>query len=281
MFERYTEKARRSIFFARYEASEYGSHEIDTEHLLLGLMRENKNFYRWLPKSSPEQIRRCIDECTVKQPRLSVSVDLPLSTSAKQVLKHAADEADHLSHKHIGTEHLFLGLLDEPTSFAAQLLMQGGAEAESIRSQIAEVIAQQPVSVKETFVDSLRAGPALIHIHGIPRPTLMIRQLVERYRGYSWYWEKRTWTKVDIAIEKSTGKESFDLGLAADAEKFDLVKAGWKKDHCLICHWELFETEDAEHGIGYSNGRSWLCSECYTKFWEGPEFLSSRFSDIT
>jgi ATP-dependent Clp protease ATP-binding subunit ClpC len=41
MFERYTEKARRVIFFARYDASQYGSHCIDTEHLLLGLMREN------------------------------------------------------------------------------------------------------------------------------------------------------------------------------------------------------------------------------------------------
>ncbi len=42
MFERYTEKARRVIFFARYEASQYGSHYIDTEHILLGLMREDR-----------------------------------------------------------------------------------------------------------------------------------------------------------------------------------------------------------------------------------------------
>lgn len=46
MFERYTEKARRVIFFARYEASNYGSKEIDTEHLLLGLIREDKALYR-------------------------------------------------------------------------------------------------------------------------------------------------------------------------------------------------------------------------------------------
>jgi ATP-dependent Clp protease ATP-binding subunit ClpA len=281
MFERYTEKARRAIFFSRYEASEYGSHEIDTEHLLLGLMRENKNLYRWLPQSSPEQIRRRIDECTIKQPRLLVSVDLPLSSSAKQVLKHAADEADLLSHKHIGTEHLFLGLLDEPTFLAAQLLMQGGAEAANIRSQIAEVIAQQPASAKETFVYSLRGGPVLILVHGIPRPALIIRQLVERSRMYNWHWHKRAWSNMDVAIEKNTGKVSFDLTLSANSEKFDLLKAGWRKDHCMICRWEVFETEDAAHGVGYTNGRLWLCTECYIKFWEHPEFLSSRFSDIT
>ena len=46
MFERYTEKARRTIFFARYEASQFGSPVIDTEHLLLGLLREDKSLYR-------------------------------------------------------------------------------------------------------------------------------------------------------------------------------------------------------------------------------------------
>jgi hypothetical protein len=51
MFERYTEKARRVIFFSRYEASQFGSPKIDTEHLLLGLIREDKALYRWLPKN--------------------------------------------------------------------------------------------------------------------------------------------------------------------------------------------------------------------------------------
>ena len=54
MFERYTEKARRTVFFARYEASQFGSPVIDTEHLLLGLLREDKTVYRWLPKMDPQ-----------------------------------------------------------------------------------------------------------------------------------------------------------------------------------------------------------------------------------
>jgi len=60
------------------------------------------------------------------------------------------------------------------------------------------------------------------------------------------------------------------------------VKAGWKKDHCFICRWELFESkDDSDHGSGYTNGHDWLCTECYTKFWERPDFFSSSYSEIT
>jgi hypothetical protein len=250
--------------------------------LLLGLIRENKSLYRWLRKSSHEQIRRRIEECAAKQPPISTAVDLPLSGEAKHVLKHAADEADLLSHKHIGTEHLFLGLLDEPASLAARLMVEAGAEAEIVRSQIAAVIKQElQGTVTNRQLGRQMAPLAAIRIHDVPRNAAVIRQLVERFRMHNWHWQKRAWSNVDVAVEKGTAKVSFDLSLATNTEKFELVKAGWKKDHCIICRWELFETKDPEHAIGYTNGRVWLCTECYTKFWEHPEFLSSRFSDIT
>lgn len=68
MFERYTEKARRVIFFARYEASRYGSPDINSEHLLLGLLREDKALGRWLPKTNPETIAQQIDDHFEKAP---------------------------------------------------------------------------------------------------------------------------------------------------------------------------------------------------------------------
>jgi ATP-dependent Clp protease ATP-binding subunit ClpC len=83
MFERYTEKARRVIFFGRYEACQYGSPEIYTEHLLLGLLRENKALHRWLPKTDPETIRRRVDDERLRErPPISTKVDLPLSAAA-------------------------------------------------------------------------------------------------------------------------------------------------------------------------------------------------------
>lgn len=69
MFERYTEKARRAIFFSRYESSQYGSPYIETEHLLLGLLREEKSLHRWLPKTTPEVIRRRVDDHSAKRPQ--------------------------------------------------------------------------------------------------------------------------------------------------------------------------------------------------------------------
>jgi ATP-dependent Clp protease ATP-binding subunit ClpC len=140
MFERYTEKARRIIFFARYEASQFGSPYIDTEHLLLGLMREDKALtHRFLPKTaSAEAIRSKIENATVKREKVATSVDLPLSNECKRVLAYAAEEAERLSNHHIGSEHLMLGLMREEKSFAAQLLDECGLKLENVRAELAQ-----------------------------------------------------------------------------------------------------------------------------------------------
>ena len=88
MFERYTEKARRVIFFARYEASQFGSPYIETEHLLLGLLREDKALTNRFLRShaSVESIRKQIEGHTTIREKVSTSVDLPLSNECKRVL---------------------------------------------------------------------------------------------------------------------------------------------------------------------------------------------------
>src|SRR6266403_1060114 len=93
MFERYTEKARRVIFFARYEASQFGSPYIETEHLLLGLLREDKALTNRFLRShaSVESIRKQIEGHTTIREKVSTSVDLPLSNECKRVLAYAAE----------------------------------------------------------------------------------------------------------------------------------------------------------------------------------------------
>jgi ATP-dependent Clp protease ATP-binding subunit ClpC len=113
MFERYTEKARRTIFFARYEACQLGSPYIETEHLLLGLLRENRGLVRLLAVGGDETIRKQIETHMVTRQKVSTSDDLPLSDESKRVLAYGAEEADSLGHTHIGTEHLFLALFRE------------------------------------------------------------------------------------------------------------------------------------------------------------------------
>ena len=101
MFERYTERARRVLFFARYEASQLGSMSIETEHLLLGLIREGKGLTsRIFARShlSLENIRKEIEGRTVFREKVSTSVEIPFSAETKRVLQFAAEEADRLLH---------------------------------------------------------------------------------------------------------------------------------------------------------------------------------------
>ena len=138
MFERYTEKARRVIFFARYEASQFGAPAIETEHLLLGILREDKRLTSRLLRSqaSVDSIRRQIEAATTQRERISTSVDLPISTEGKRVMAFAAEEAEKLGHSHIGTEHLLLGLLREEGCLAATLLNERGVRLESVHAEL-------------------------------------------------------------------------------------------------------------------------------------------------
>jgi hypothetical protein len=74
---------------------------------------------------------------TTVRDKISTSVDLPLSNECKRVLAYAAEEAERLSHKHIGTEHLLLGLLREEKCFAAEILRERGLTGSAIREELA------------------------------------------------------------------------------------------------------------------------------------------------
>ncbi len=137
MFERYTEKARRTIFFARYEASQYGSSTIASEHILLGLLREDRATMRQFagPIQLGPEIRSEIERLIKRGKPFATSVEVPLSDESKRILNFAGEEADRFSHRHIGTEHILLGILRLPDSLAAKLLLARGARADAIRQQ--------------------------------------------------------------------------------------------------------------------------------------------------
>jgi hypothetical protein len=146
MFERYTERARRVLFFARYEASQLGSVSIETEHLLLGLLREGKGVTGRLFARAHVQfdgIRREIEQKTVFREKISTSVEIPFSRETKRVLDSAAQEADHLMHNYIGTQHLLLGILREERSVAASILMEQGMRAHTVREDIVRLLNER------------------------------------------------------------------------------------------------------------------------------------------
>ena len=146
MFERYTENARRVIFFARFEASQFGASQIEAEHILLGLIREDENltarfFHR--AHADVELVRKEIEARTVIRDRVSTNIDLPLSTEAKRVLSFAADEAEKLKNRHIGTEHLLLGLLRAEDSIAAEVLYERGLRLSDIRQELSRRVHKE------------------------------------------------------------------------------------------------------------------------------------------
>jgi hypothetical protein len=139
MFERYTERARRVIFFARYEASNYGSRHIETEHLLLGLLREDRALARWFPGKSVEPtIRAEIEKRITRGERIAVSVEVPLSTECEKVLTIASETSERLGHRQVETEHILIAILRVEASLAAQVLIAQGLKPGSIQEQLAK-----------------------------------------------------------------------------------------------------------------------------------------------
>jgi len=140
MFERYTEKARRVIFFARYEALQYGSPVISPEHILLGLMREDKTISsRYFPfrhNLTVEAIRREVEERIVLRERIPQSAELHLAPETKLILQFAGNESQQLQSRHIGPEHLLLGLVRQERSIAAEILFHYGVRLKDVRDEI-------------------------------------------------------------------------------------------------------------------------------------------------
>jgi len=139
MFERFNEHVRRSLFFARYEASQSSSHAIGSEHLLLGMLREADPVLMELFENNAvdtRELRAQLLGNRVALERVSTSPDLPLSEGTKKALAFAVHEAESMSHPSVGSEHLVLGLLRVEASTAAQFLQARGLELFELREEV-------------------------------------------------------------------------------------------------------------------------------------------------
>jgi ATP-dependent Clp protease ATP-binding subunit ClpC len=164
MFEKYTEKARRIIFFARYEASQHGMTYIETPCLLLGIMREDKKLLsRLVPAGWPEisKLRAEIEAALPTREKTGTSVDLPLSQACKRVLTYAAEEVGRRNQAAIEPRHLLWGLLKE-----------GGPETGCLKSH---GIAMETVNADlERFA-----------IEAEPEAVQQLQQRLARMRGHA------------------------------------------------------------------------------------------------
>jgi hypothetical protein len=106
-----------------------------------------------------------------------------------------------------------------------------------------------------------------VTIHGEEWDRSYIQSQVKALWKFAWH--KRKWTPLDVVTDGS-GRISFDLTLK-DQPGFKIQAGGWTWDFCSLCQWELNATGGDEHASGYTNGREWLCTECYDKFFKPPE----------
>ena len=146
MFEKYNEKARRALFFARYEASKLGSRVIESEHILLGILREGEEtvteiFRRFDIRS--EDVRREIEGERVFVERISSTAELPLSEESKKILAYASHEAESMLHQTVGSEHLLIGILRVDACLAMRILVQHGLDVYSVREEVLAIAKER------------------------------------------------------------------------------------------------------------------------------------------
>ena len=125
MFLRFTQRARQVLFRARSQVSQFGSRALEPEHILLGMLDEGEGLgSRILAQTGGplDDVRSDIVGRLTRGERIPESDEIPFSASCQRVLHYAVEEADRLSHDHIGTEHLLLGLLREEPNIAADVL---------------------------------------------------------------------------------------------------------------------------------------------------------------
>src|SRR6266404_3306886 len=138
MWQRFTERARRVVFFAQEEAGRLGENYVSTEHLLLGLLRENDSVAaRILDRLGVPlgRIRSDIER-QVTRGHGNLGQDMQLTPRAKRVIDLAYDEARNLNNNYIGTEHLLLGLIREGDGLAGRVLAKLGVELEKARREV-------------------------------------------------------------------------------------------------------------------------------------------------
>src|SRR5689334_6076263 len=137
MWQRFTERARRVVFFAQEEAGRLGENYVSTEHLLLGLVRENDSVAARILDRMGVSLGRIRSEIERQVTRGDgrLGQDMELSPRAKRVIDLAYDEARMLNNNYIGTEHLLLGLIREGEGLAGRVLAKIGVDLERTRQE--------------------------------------------------------------------------------------------------------------------------------------------------
>lgn len=138
LFDKYTERAKRVLMFAHEESRRLNHDYIGTEHLLLGLVREDKAIAARILSSMGVELAKVRDavEAITERGKHSVTGDISLTERGRKVIEHSAEESRRMGHNYIGTEHLLLGLVRDSESAGATILAGMGAGPNKVRSAV-------------------------------------------------------------------------------------------------------------------------------------------------
>ena len=157
--ERFTQRARRVLSLAQEEAERFRHSTIGTEHLLMGLMREEGGVAGRVLRDLGLEQRR-IEELVERLTRASTrngDTQIDLSPGTKRVLELAVDEARRLGHHYIGTEHLLLGLVRQTDGVAIEVLKRLGVSPEEVRRQTRRVLQESPLQPRQAPQEERRS----------------------------------------------------------------------------------------------------------------------------
>jgi ATP-dependent Clp protease ATP-binding subunit ClpC len=146
--ERFTQRARRVLSLAQEEAERLVHSQIGTEHLLLGLMREEGGVAGRVLRDlglDPRRVEELVTRLTDSDDPRTQNSNLDLSLGTKKVLELAVDEARRMGHHYIGTEHLLLGLVRQPEGVAIEVLRRLSVSPEDVRRQTRRVLQESPM----------------------------------------------------------------------------------------------------------------------------------------
>ena len=169
MFERFTERARQVVVLAQDEARALKHNYIGTEHILLGLLREEEGLAARVLESldiTVEEVRVKVAEIVGEGEEVTTG-QIPFAPRAKKVLELSLREALSLGHNYVGTEHILLGLVRENEGVAARILLDFDADAELVRNTLIRMLSgpgRRPESVAwepPTMRAAPRAGSAM------------------------------------------------------------------------------------------------------------------------
>ncbi len=159
MFERLTDRARKVMALANQEAQRFNHEYIGTEHILLGLVKEGSGVGANVLKALEIDLRKVrleVEKLVKSGPEMVTMGKLPQTPRAKKVLEYAIEEARHLNHNYVGTEHLLLGLLREQDGVAAQVLMNLGVKLEEGREEVLNLLG---AGIEPEDMEEISEGP--------------------------------------------------------------------------------------------------------------------------